>query len=75
MQTRLESLIEQALNVGSGFIVSSLVWEFIVKPVWHFNTDIVQNLQITALFTVISILRGYLWRRTFNKRSRVLRRG
>lgn len=66
MQTRLESLIEQLLNVGSGFIVASLVWEFVIKSWWGFTTSYSENLQITAVFTSVSIARGYAWRRFGN---------
>ena len=64
-QTRLGSLVEQLLNIGSGFVISCLLWEFVVKPLWHIQTDFAENLQITALFTVVSIVRGYAWRRLF----------
>jgi len=66
MQSRLGSLIEQLLNTGSGFVLSLLTWEFIVKPVWHIQTNFAENLTITLLFTVISIARGYVVRRFFN---------
>jgi len=66
MQTRLESLIEQALNIASGFILSALAWQFLVMPIWHIQSNIVENLQITAMFTVLSLVRGYCWRRWFN---------
>ena len=64
-QTRLGSLVEQLLNIGSGFVISSLLWEFVVKPVWNLQTGFAENLQITALFTAVSIVRGYCWRRLF----------
>lgn len=67
MQTRLQSLTEQLINIGTGFLVSLLVWEFVVKPVWDLQTDFVENLQITLLFTVVSIARSYAWRRIFNR--------
>lgn len=68
MQTRLQSFIEQLLNIGSGFLVSLLVWEFVVKPIWNIQTSHAENLQITLLFTVVSIARSYAWRRVFNHR-------
>lgn len=67
MQSRARSLIEQLFNIGSGFIVSLAVWEFIVKPVWEINTSFSQNFSITCLFTVVSIARSYAWRRIFNR--------
>lgn len=67
MQRRLHSLIESVSNVGSGFIIASLLWEFVVKSTWHIETGLKENLQITTLFTVVSILRGYVFRRIFNR--------
>ena len=68
MQTKMSSFIEQVLNVGSGFILSLIVWSFIVTPIWDIKVNMLDNVTITGLFTVISVLRGYLWRRYFNWR-------
>lgn len=51
-----------------GFVISSLAWEFIVRPVWHLHTSLAENFQITLFFTVLSIGRGYAIRRWFNRR-------
>ena len=64
-QSRLGSLVEQLMSVFTGFVVSLLLWEYVVKPVWSIQTGFSDNLQITALFTVASIVRGYAWRRIF----------
>lgn len=66
MQTRLGSLTEQLLNTGSGFLLSLLLWEFLVKPLWGLNTSFIDNLSITLLFTLASVFRGYALRRFFN---------
>lgn len=66
MQTRTKSLLEQLANTGVGFVISLLVWEFIVKPVWGIQTKFIDNLNITFLFTVVSVARGYATRRIFN---------
>lgn len=70
MQSRRMSLIEQFANIGSGFVISSLMWHFVVQPFWNVETSIAENLQITTLFTVVSIARGYAWRRLFVRRFR-----
>lgn len=67
MQSRTHSIIEQILNVGSGFIISLLVWIFIISPLWGITVTMVDNLAITLVFTCVSIIRGYCWRRIFNK--------
>lgn len=69
MQTRTHSLIEQLFNTASGFLISVLVWQFVVGPIWHLHTNFAENLEITLLFTVVSIVRSYAWRRLFNRMS------
>jgi membrane protein implicated in regulation of membrane protease activity len=65
-QTRVESLIESSVNIASGFIISLIVWSYIVVPIWDIPVSMSENLQITALFTIVSIIRSYVWRRFFN---------
>jgi len=65
-QTKLESLVEASLNTTSGFVVSLIVWRWIVAPLMHLPLDMASNLVITSIFTVVSILRSYIWRRFFN---------
>lgn len=66
-QSKISSLLETTLNVGSGFIISMIVWEFWVKRYLGLDTNIAQNIVVTLVFTVVSIVRGYTWRRIFNK--------
>lgn len=66
MQSKIASFVESLLNVGSGFVISLLVWIWIIIPLFGIDTTFTQNLEITAIFTAISVVRGYLWRRIFN---------
>jgi membrane protein implicated in regulation of membrane protease activity len=70
MQSRTSSLIEACLNTASGFILSFVVWHF-VAIAYGIPMSFDTNLQITGIFTVVSIVRSYLWRRLFNKREAV----
>lgn len=74
MQSRAESLLEQVCNVGSGFLLSLLIQQFIITPVFDTGTSPTQNLGITVVFTIASLLRGYGWRRAFNWRAARKRR-
>jgi len=65
-QTRLGSLVEQSLNVGSGFVLAFLLWTFVIAPLWDFDTTWVDNITINLVFTVLAVARGYAWRRLFN---------
>ena len=69
MQTKTQSIIESFCNVGSGFIISLMLWLFVISPLYGIEKDFNQGLSITILFTGISIVRGYLWRRIFNKKG------
>ena len=65
-QSKLFSLFEQLLNVGSGFIIAILLWAYVVTPYLGIKFDVTESLNVTLLFTVVSIVRGYLWRRAGN---------
>ena len=65
-QTRIESLIEISINISTGFIVALLTWTYVVIPLWNIDVTMVDNLAITGLSTVVSIIRSYFWRRFFN---------
>lgn len=67
MQSRRQSWIEQLLNTAIGFTISLAVWEWVVKPIWNVHTSFTENLSITCLFTVVSVIRGYTLRRIFNR--------
>jgi len=66
MQSKRMSLMETMLNVASGFVISLLLWQFVVCPVWEIERSFRQGIEVTMLFTVASVVRGYLWRRLFN---------
>lgn len=67
MQSRLSSLIEAVINVLIGFIVSIGITA-IVLPAYGHAVSWSENLQITGIFTVASIVRSYAVRRWFNGR-------
>ena len=67
MQTRTQSLIEQIANIGTGFIISLMVWEWIVQPLIKYGYLVVDDgFIITTIFTITSFFRSYFWRRGFN---------
>lgn len=67
MQSAKHSLIEVLANIGSGFIISALLQEFVVTPFWHLRVSSLDNLSITLFFTVVSIGRSYAFRRLANR--------
>lgn len=66
-QSRRLSLIESLTQQAVGLFLSILLWEFVAKPVWNIQTDMADNITITLLFTLVSICRGYIFRRIFNR--------
>ena len=69
-QSLWESTKEQFLNVGSGFLLSFLVWEF--PMLWAFSNGWLDNSNtflITCIFTVTSFTRSLIWRRVCNKKQ------
>lgn len=68
-QSRLSSLAETLLSIAVGFVVS-LAITAVVLPAYGHAVTFSQNLQITAIFTVASVARGYLVRRAFNRWGR-----
>jgi len=66
MQTKTFSLIEAITSTLIGFIVSLIV-QLIIYSIMDIRVTITQNLTITTVFTIVSIFRGYLVRRFFNK--------
>lgn len=65
-QTKKQSLIEAITNTAVGFLIS-LVSISIILPIMGFETSTGRNLTLTVYFTFISIARGYILRRIFNK--------
>lgn len=62
-QSRMESIIEITLNYVSGFIIAYLVYEYVVIP---YPALLHSAFWATMLFTVVSVIRSYIWRRFFN---------
>lgn len=65
-QSKLESLIESCANTAIGFFVSLLTWQLIAAPYLGLSLPMHENLIVTGIFTVVSVLRGYVVRRFFN---------
>jgi hypothetical protein len=65
-QTKLESLFESVINVGSGFILAFIIWQTIAPIFLGYEITYAENFVLTSIFTVVSVARGYIWRRFFN---------
>ena len=67
-QSKIDSFMETVTNTAIGFVVSLITWVFLADA-YDIPVTWGQNLGITAIFTVVSVVRGYILRRAFNGRS------
>ena len=58
------SLIESVANTGAGFLVSLLI-QITLFSLMAIETTTTQNLTLSGVFTLASLVRGYLMRRLF----------
>lgn len=63
-QTRKASLIESVLNTALGFGVG-LAAQIVTFPLFGINIPMASQAAIAAVFTCVSIARGYVLRRLF----------
>lgn len=69
MQSKKNSLIESVTNTIIGLVTSFLI-QLIIYPILDIPVTLSQNVAITSVFFVASILRGYLVRRIFNSKEK-----
>jgi hypothetical protein len=67
-QSRIHSIIESITQTVIG-LATSFIIQVILYPLLGIPVTFKQNIIITAVFFVVSIIRGYLVRRLFNKRK------
>ena len=69
MQSKRDSLIETLTNVGIGWFISFIA-NMLVLPLFGYNINLTDGVLISIIFTVISIIRGYVVRRWFNSKDK-----
>ncbi len=67
-QSRISSLLETSLSTLTGYFVA-VITQITIFPHYDINISVADNLKIALIFTVVSILRGYAFRRLFNRLS------
>ena len=65
-QSKKHSALESVTNVVIG-LITSIVTQMILYPILGIPVTFSQNLIITAVFFIISFVRGYVIRRFFNR--------
>lgn len=76
-QSKRHSLLEACLNVFSGMVIAFIISQLahcyeaeIQRYIWSgfvWNLSVGSNIIVTVVLTIVSIIRGYIWRRIFNR--------
>ena len=66
IQKKKNSLIESTINTVIGLLTSFII-QIVLYPMLNIDVTINENIIITLVFFVVSIFRGYLVRRLFNR--------
>ena len=69
MQTKKQSMIESLTSTTIGWLIG-VILNLTVLPLFDYNITVVDSLLVSLIFTVISVVRGYLIRRFFNSKER-----
>ena len=67
MQSKKQSLIETLTSVFVGWLIG-VILNLTILPLFDYNITVVDSLWVSLIFTAISVIRGYLIRRYFNRR-------
>ena len=65
-QSRLMAMVESATNVVVGYVLA-IATQIVVFPWFGIETGLAEHMTIGLAFVVISLARGYLLRRLFER--------
>ena len=68
MQSKKQSLIEALTSVFVGWLIG-VILNLTVLPLFDYNITVVDSLWVSLIFTVVSVIRGYIIRRWFNSKE------
>ena len=66
-QSRLGSFIEVCINIAIGFAVNFAA-NLVILPMFGLHISLADNFLLGLLYTIVSVIRGYVIRRWFNAR-------
>ena len=67
MQSKKDSLIESLTSTTIGWLIG-VILNLTVLPLFDYNITVVDSLLVSLIFTAVSVARGYVVRRYFNRR-------
>jgi len=62
----MKSFLESIIDVGSGFVLAILI-QLYIFPMFNLYPSILDSINIALIFTIVSIIRSWLWRLVFKK--------
>ena len=62
----MRSFLESIIDVGSGFVLAILI-QLYIFPIFNLYPSILDSINIALIFTIVSIIRSWLWRLVFKK--------
>ena len=65
MQTKRMSLIETFTSLIVGLVISYAM-AYTVLPIWGFEANTGSATSVTFIYTIVSVIRSYVIRRSFN---------
>lgn len=65
-QSRRMSFFESITNVVIGYLLS-LITQVVVFPIFQIEVSLADNMAISVIFTVVSLVRSYVLRRVFER--------
>lgn len=68
-QPRSESLLESLLGAGTGMLISWCLTLYVI-PIWGVQFSGSQAFEVTCMYSAMSFVRTYVWRRIFNAYGR-----
>ena len=69
MQTKKQSMIETLTSVFVGWLIG-VILNMLVLPLFDYNITVIDSLWVSLIFTVVSVIRGYVIRRFFNSKEK-----
>ena len=66
-QSKRDSILEALTNTIIGWFVAWATWRQVVVPYFELEVSEITNIHITNIFVAVSIVRGYVVRRIFNR--------
>ena len=69
-QYRKENLKSKIIKISEkvlSFWLFVAVFQFCIAPIYAIQANLQHNIEITAIFTIVELVRSYLWNLVFNK--------